>query len=146
MSLPSGRLLLLDTCILVHLVRDDAEGKRLESRYWLSRRGERPLISTITEGEIRGLALGWGWGPQKLQELDRLVGELISLPPATRDIVDAYAMLYHDATRRGHAAGENDLWIAATARAVGAVLLTVDKDFDWMHPDYVTVEKVTLVR
>lgn len=30
--------------------------------------------------------------------------------------------------------GENDMWIAATARAADATLLTVDKDFDPLHP------------
>ena len=30
--------------------------------------------------------------------------------------------------------GKNDLWIAATAKATGATLLTTDKDFDHLYP------------
>jgi tRNA(fMet)-specific endonuclease VapC len=29
---------------------------------------------------------------------------------------------------------QNDLWIAATAAATGALLLTTDRDFDDLHP------------
>jgi len=34
--------------------------------------------------------------------------------------------------------GENDIWIAATAKVTGAVLLTTDKDFDHLHGKYLT--------
>lgn len=30
--------------------------------------------------------------------------------------------------------GDNDLWIAATAKVTGALLLTTDKDFDHLYP------------
>ena len=36
--------------------------------------------------------------------------------------------------------GDNDVWIAATAAAAGAYLLTTDKDFDHLHPTYVQRE------
>jgi tRNA(fMet)-specific endonuclease VapC len=38
----------------------------------------------------------------------------------------------------GHPIGDNDVWIAATAAASGAVLLTADKDFDPMHDVHIT--------
>lgn len=41
-----------------------------------------------------------------------------------------------------HNTGENDLWIAATAKATGAVLLTCDDDFAWMSPRLLRVEIV----
>ena len=31
---------------------------------------------------------------------------------------------------------QNDLWIAATAKALDAHLVTTDKDFDVLHPDH----------
>ena len=34
--------------------------------------------------------------------------------------------------------GKNDLWIAATAMATGATLLTTDKDFDHLDPTFLT--------
>jgi hypothetical protein len=32
--------------------------------------------------------------------------------------------------------GQNDLGIAAIAKATGATLLTTDKDFDHLHPNH----------
>lgn len=29
--------------------------------------------------------------------------------------------------------GKNDIWIAASARAIGARILTTDRDFDFIH-------------
>lgn len=34
--------------------------------------------------------------------------------------------------------GKNDVWIAASARVIGARLLTTDKDFDHLDPHFVT--------
>lgn len=38
--------------------------------------------------------------------------------------------------------GKNDLWIAATALAEGATILTADQDFDHLHPHILTHEYV----
>jgi predicted nucleic acid-binding protein len=38
---------------------------------------------------------------------------------------------------RGAKYGQNDLWIAATAVAADAFLLTTDKDFDYLIPSHV---------
>lgn len=35
--------------------------------------------------------------------------------------------------------GKNDLWIAATASAIDATLITSDKDFDHLDGNYLTV-------
>ena len=37
--------------------------------------------------------------------------------------------------------GKNDLWIAATAYAMNAELLTTDGDFDHLYTSYFTVKK-----
>ena len=61
MSITPGRLILLDTSVLVHIARDDSTGKAIEDKYGLTQRAERPLISSITKGEIFSLALLWNW-------------------------------------------------------------------------------------
>lgn len=33
--------------------------------------------------------------------------------------------------------GKNDLWLAATAHATGATLMTTDKDFDSISPIFI---------
>ncbi len=58
------------------------------------------------------------------------------------DVVKAYAEIYAADKVGGHNTGQNDMWIAATTKAAGAVLLTCDNDCVWMNPGLVTVEYV----
>ena len=135
---PTG-LVVLDTVVVVHLMRGDPTGQAIEKQYALTTRPERPLLSTVVEGEMLGLARVWRWGERKVAELQALLAQLVRVDAGKREIVDAYAELYHEAMRSGEPCGENDLWIAATARATGAALFTCDTDFEWMHPDHLTV-------
>lgn len=57
--IPPERLVLLDTNVLIHLVRGNAIGRAIDARYGLRARPERPLISMVTVGdghEVRGVA------------------------------------------------------------------------------------------
>ena len=60
MSLP--RLLLLDTSILLHLVRDNWIGRSIESRFRLRTRAESSLVSVITVGEVLAFGEKRNWG------------------------------------------------------------------------------------
>ena len=44
--------------------------------------------------------------------------------------IDAYLK------KNGKTVGNNDVWIAATARAAGALLLTTDRDFEPLDPTF----------
>jgi tRNA(fMet)-specific endonuclease VapC len=142
MTLGGNELIALDTNTVVHWVRQDANGKRILAQYGLDRRQERPILSSIVEGELRGLARCWNWGAAKLKRLDDIFGELVRVDAGHADIVLHYANLYFEDQQGGHNTGENDLWIAATAKATGATLLTCDGDFAWMSPRLVSVEIV----
>jgi predicted nucleic acid-binding protein len=146
LRLPGSTLILLDTSVLVHLARQDATGRWVESEYSLAARLERPLISTITEGEILGFARQRNWGPTKLTELNRILGELVRVDAGIAEIVGTYADLTVLDVRGGHNTKDNDLWIAATANATGAVLLTCDHDFDWLNPDFIPVYWIAQVK
>ena len=139
MSGDAGRLVLLDTSVVVHLARDSETGKSIEAEYHLSRRKERPLISTVVEGEMLGLARLWGWGERRLQDLRELLSQFVRVDAGLPEIVEAYSLLHAEGTRDGHPRGENDLWIAATANVLGAGLLTLDRDFCWLDPGHVRV-------
>lgn len=62
------------------------------------------------------------------READALFGELV-IEPVPPDAAPHYARLKWEAERRGVAISDNDLWIAATTLALGAVLVTADADF-----------------
>ena len=144
--LPGSTLVLLDTSVLVHLARQDATGRWIESQYALTTRTERLLISTITEGEILGFARRRNWGPKRVADLTNLLGELVRVDAGFPEGVDAYADLSVLDVRGGHNTKDNDLWIAATAKATGAVLFTCDHDFDWLNPATITVHWIAQVR
>jgi len=146
MSLGPADVIALDTNTLIHWVRQDSTGRHLLNHYSLDQTTDRPLVSTIVEGEIRGLAKCWKWREKKLKRLEEILSELVRVDAGLHDIVLAYADLYEEDRSRGHNIGENDLWIAATAKAAGAVLLTCDGDFDWMHPGKLRVEIVPQVK
>ena len=79
-------------------------------------------------------------------QLDEILSELVRVDVGSHDIVLAYADLYEADQSGGHNTGENDLWIAATAKVAGAVLLTCDGDFCWMHEVQLCVEFVPPVK
>ncbi len=146
MTLRPDDLISLDTNVLVHWVRQNATGTQLRDMYSLHERMDRPMYSTIVEGELRGLARVWGWGKKKLDLLDEILAELVRVDAGLPDVVKAYAKVYAADHAGGHNTGQNDMWIAATTKAAGAVLLTCDQDCVWMNPGLVAVEYVPTVK
>lgn len=105
----------------------------IEAWYALRAAASAPIISVITEGELRSLALQWGWGAARLQAVETWMGYLTVVPLPFRNITDAYARIADYSRRVGVVMGQNDLWIAATAHITGARLLTTDNDFDHLQ-------------
>lgn len=146
MTLHPNDLISLDTNVLVHWIRQNDTGIQLRDTYRLHERTDRPIYSTVVEGEIRALAKNWNWGAAKLETLDKLLAELVRVDAGLPDIVRAYSEIHAADEKGGHNTGQNDMWIAATTKAAGAVLLTCDKDCLWMCPDFLVVEHVPTVK
>lgn len=124
---------ILDTNVLVALIRGNQLGKRIDAQFGLRANLHRSMISVITVGELYSLGKKLGWGSAKLSSLESLLAELVWIDINHREIYKAYAEIDYYLERVVKPAqpiGQNDLWIAATARASGATLLTTDKDFD----------------
>ncbi len=130
-------LYLLDTNILLHYVRRDTLGQWVEVNYSLLTTPTVPLISIVSEGELRSLGLQRAWGATRMQQLEFLLTSFSRVSLDEPGIVEAYAALDAYCESTGNAIGKNDLWIAATANVTGATLLTTDRDFDHLHPNYV---------
>lgn len=60
----------------------------------------------------------------------RLFRELVVVDIRSDDVLRKFAEIDSWSKKNGRALGDNDTWIAATAAATGATLLTNDKDFD----------------
>ena len=119
---------LLDTNAISDLMRGDA---RMAS--WLSSIGvdDRVAFCTIARGEILFGLERLAPGPRRT-ELEGKAGKLFAvlpcepIPPAAGD---QYARVKLSQQRRGLPLDENDLWIAATALAMDAALVSRDSDF-----------------
>ena len=135
----SGRseLLLLDTNIVIHLIRDNEVGRRVDATFQIRHRPDRPLISIVTVGECLSLARQFKWGPQKVTALEALLREVVVVPIDSRPVLDRFAEFHSWTKSIGRTIGHNDLWIAATAAATDAHLVTTDADFDPLHPAHI---------
>ena len=121
-------LYLLDTTTCSDLMRGhgptEARVKELGS-------ADRPAVCTIVRGEI---LYGIRRMPEGRRRSDfeikatQLFGSLPceSIPPLAGD---QYARLKSEQQRAGLSLDDNDLWIAATALALNATLVTRDADF-----------------
>ena len=132
-----GLLYLLDTNILMAYVRGGPLGRRIEADYSLLTTLNVPLISIVTEGEIRSLAVRLGWGAARMRQLAFLLSTFTRVSLDAPGVLDAYVAIDAYSARNGRAMGKNDVWIAATAHATSATLLTTDRDFDHLHPNFI---------
>jgi len=136
----AGRPYLLDTSVILHLVRGKALGQQIQQTYDLIHCQPRPLVSVVSLAEARVMAEAGNWGAAKRQALDAAFRSLTIVNINHPSVIDAYVRL--DLHARAHPQGarrmgKNDLWIAATAVAAQAVLLTTDKDFAFLIPTHV---------
>lgn len=119
---------LLDTTIFSALMRRDL---KVQFRAASLAPSDRAIICTITRGEIlHGLIrLAQGRRRSDLEaEAVNIFAQFACLP-VPEAAGDRYARIKFDAQSRGTPLDENDLWIAATALSVNAILVTTDSDF-----------------
>jgi tRNA(fMet)-specific endonuclease VapC len=128
---------LLDTNIVLALLRDNTLGRHILLTYPDLGVIDQAVISVVTLGEIRLLARQFGWGASRLQTLEAfLTTQVVALDIHRDDVIAAYVEAdWIGINQHGGAVnlGKNDLWIAATTHVNQAVLLTTDRDFDHLH-------------
>ena len=135
-------LFLLDTGVMLGFVRGAPWAARAHEEYGLGSLETMVVTSVICQGELLAFAEKKGWREKKRVKLARTLNRVPTLDINKQPILNAYALI--DAWTHGkpvaaprHAPppkparsmGKNDLWIAATAHASDAVLLTTDTDF-----------------
>ena len=138
--MPIDALILLDTNIILQLVRNNMMGQQLESDYRLISSQNSNLISYVTVGEMYALSLKFGWGEEKIARLNEILDDLVIIDINKPNVVDNYARINYfseKVMKPARPMGQNDIWIAATAKTLGAGLLTTDNDFDHLHPKYI---------
>ena len=137
MTLNQPQRYLPDTNILIHLGRQSALSQEIANLYPLAPGDPTPILSSIIVGEIQAFAQRSKWGQTKRQIVDDFISRCLVVPLEHPGIIEAYVELENYSRTVGRTTGDHDLWIAATARVMGATLLTTDKDFDHLSPVYI---------
>ncbi len=135
--IPPGALVVLDTNVLLALVRGKALGEPIDREFALRTRPERPLVSVVAIGEALALAYKFNWGEAKREMPRSQLGAFVPIGLLQSDIIERYAVLSAHCEANGLSLSDNDRWIAATAGSTGAWLLTTDKDFLPLDPDFI---------
>jgi tRNA(fMet)-specific endonuclease VapC len=130
-------LYLLDTNILLHLIRGKSTGTYIDTMFQLRHQINTPLVCIVSHGEIWSLARENNWGKRKRDALEVMLRNLVPVDINSDQVIEAYVDIEHASRNAPGGAmlmGKNDLWIAAVAKVTGATLLTCDKDFDHLDP------------
>ena len=146
--------ILLDTNILIHLVRGNAIAQQVKN-YVGSITEPQLFVSVVNIAEAESLVVQWNWPSDKIERLKKLITSFIAIDieQNNTELLDAYVNI--DAVSQGKIPapnelvlnnssrnmGKNDLWIAATAYAMNAELLTTDGDFDHLNTSYFSIKK-----
>jgi len=146
--------ILLDTNILIHLVRGNAITQQVKN--YVGGIAEPQLfVSVVNIAEAESLVVQWSWPNDKVEKLKKLISSFIAIDieQNNSELLEAYVSI--DAYSQGKAnapngqplndtsrnMGKNDLWIAATAFAMDAELLTTDGDFNHLDKSFFSVKK-----
>lgn len=144
---------ILDTNILLTYIRKTKYSDQIDQKYAPLSIENTPIISVVSIGEIKSLALQNNWGAKKLVSLENLLGKFIVADINVESIIKKYAEI--DAFSQGKLdqkmgnftsrnMGKNDLWIAATASALKIKMLTLDKDFNHLNGNFIDLELIEL--
>ena len=98
----------------------------------------RPLISVVSDGELRSLAYQFRWGESRVDQALFLLGYFKRVAVDAPEVLHTYAVIDAQSRRGGVKMGKNDVWIAAAAHVTGTTLLTTDRDFEHLPPDLLT--------
>jgi predicted nucleic acid-binding protein len=100
-----GRPYLLDTSVILHLVRGKALGQHIRVNYDLLHCQPRPLVCVVSLAEARVLAESNGWGAAKRNALDAAFRSLTVVNISHPRVIDAYVKLdlHARSIRSGHA-------------------------------------------
>lgn len=148
------KIFVLDTNILIHYLKNTSLVKDVQ-HYLNQYKNYITIISVVTKAELQAIALLKNWGNNRLKALSELLSSIayLDIEYGNEELLNAYASIHAFSQGKTSAPngqmlgtssrnmGKNDLWIAATAHALNAILLTTDGDFDHLHNLYFEVKK-----
>ncbi len=142
---------LLDTNILLVYLRQNKLAESIDKQFQPLVFPNTPIISVVSLGELKSIALKNNWGKRRLDLLDKFVKKFLFADINVATIINKYAEI--DAFSQGKLEskplrissrnmGKNDLWMAATASVLNATLITLDHDFDHLRNEFLDLETI----
>jgi tRNA(fMet)-specific endonuclease VapC len=140
-----------DTNILVHYIRESPIMVTVEETFQPFIEGNRTWLSAVSIGEIRSFAMQTKWGTNRINRLEQLVQRLLILEVNIEELhqryaeIDAFSQGKHPTLTASFSArnmGKNDIWIAATASLLDAILLTTDSDFNHLDGTFLKLQQL----
>ncbi len=135
----------LNTGVLLNLVRGKELGTRIDRAYGLSGALQFHTISIVTVGELKVLAERRDWGAEKRDALAIALENLVTVNVESESLVKAYVEVdraCRSIVGGSRTIGQNDMWIASTALLCSLPLITTDRDFLHLHQRLITVHWV----
>ena len=120
---------LLDTSTFSLLMQ---ENSRVKGRFDSLTESDYPFISPIVKGEIFFGIVRLPDGKRR-QDLEQRANELfatVPCDPIPHTVASVYAEIKIASQKQGTTLGECDLWIAATALTLDAILVASDSDYE----------------
>jgi tRNA(fMet)-specific endonuclease VapC len=122
---------LLDTNVVLHATRQGSSvSAAIDAQFRLSASRFRPAICEVTVGELLAFASSRRWGERRRNQLEDMLASTVIIPISYPGVHRIWAELKSDMKSRGKGIEDNDLWIAACAKELGLVVLTMDGDFE----------------
>ena len=144
---------LLDTNILLNVVRNSELYQEVNKKYRLFNSPNTSHTSFVCIAEIRSIAIRNGWGNSKMAALQSLETKIPPIWINNYEFIERYVEIdtfslgKHPTKALSSSAktmGKNDLWIAATASLLGASLITTDADFDHLNGVFFDLIKISV--
>ncbi|WP_367392296.1 type II toxin-antitoxin system VapC family toxin [Lewinella sp. LCG006] len=142
---------LLDTNIVLIYTRGGALAKLIDEDYELFSKENDLYISVVTIAELRSFVLQRDYGEKKVEALEKLLKKFRVIDINIDEVLSRYAEIdsysqgklkYKKGNFTARNMGKNDLFIAATSSVYGLVLVTTDKDFNHLSPDYIALKYI----
>ncbi|MCP5503148.1 MAG: PIN domain-containing protein [Leptospiraceae bacterium] len=143
---------IFDTNIILHMMRNSEIWKRVEREFSFENQNNKIYISIVSEAEILSLARQLAWSEKRVNTLIDILDNIYTLY-INKEVVkhyveiDVYSQGKHPtkklpANLSSRNMGKNDIWIAATAIAAKAELITTDKDFNHLNGEFLKINYI----
>jgi len=144
---------ILDTNILLTYSRENKISQKVEADLNLFQTGNNLIVSVVTVGEIESILLRSKLGGKRSLVIEKMLSQVAVLDINIEELIKNYGRI--EAFSQGKLPsrtssftarnmGKNDLWISATAATFNLTLVTMDRDFDHLHEEFLELIYVDL--